>query len=552
MRMGAIGLLIGLLLAAALPGCGSSGSRSNADPASVTPASVALYVGFTVKPPGGGPRGDAASDLRRLTHLQDPFGSIGEALLGGGRSHLLFKREIEPWIGRWAAIFLAAPAAQAPAGGAETSPWPSTFPFGLGGLEGLSWQRGRGAMVLDVSDASKARVFLDRRAHEQGAQPTTYRGVRLQVSAKSAQGIVAGLAVIGSQSAVKSVIDTSLGGAPLTRAPAYLKPRSQAIASAYVAPTQLASAMLHEPHAPRSWTQALQQLPAGVRSASLFIAPEANSISLEGRLRAESGFQPLLGGGGAQAVRSLPGGSWLAAGGANVGASASRWLALLESIVASPGASHALEPVGGGTLERLLGGLSSSGARLRESLARWAGDAALFVSGTSPLDLQAALRIGSHDDSGSRAAVGELASLAAKGGASVAKASLPGTEMARRVTIAGLPAVLYVADSPDALVLGLGQASVAAALRPASTLGDSPSYAAAAKTLGRGISPSVIVEFPALLAMLEALGLTQSPPLSTAVPYLESLGTLTAGSAADSGGSRFRAVLTLGGVARGG
>jgi hypothetical protein len=83
------------------------------------------------------------------------------------------------------------------------------------------------------------------------------------------------------------------------------------------------------------------------------------------------------------------------------------------------------------------------------------------------------------------------------------------------------------------------------ALSPSSTLSTSPAYSSAASILGGGIEPSLIVEFPTLLGFLEGIGLTQSPGISSFVPYLKSLGTLTAGATSSGGVQHFRLVLGL-------
>jgi hypothetical protein len=555
--IGAAGLVVAVVLQT---GCGSSASSTNADPATITPVSAPLYVSVAIKP-SGGPRGDAVTDLERLTHLTDPNGRLAEALLETQSSHPGFKREIEPWIGARAAIFLTALPASGLVGSRASPPalLQSLGPAGVPGSLGARafGSRGvQGAIVLDTSVLSRARAFLDGRAREQQAHAVSYRGIRFQVSSSGgAQGIVHGFAVIGSESGMKGVIDTSLGGTPLSRAAGYAKPPSNAIASAYLAPQRLASAMRSSPNAAPQAIPLLEWLFAGAQSTTLFVTPGASSLSLEGQLHAASVSEPPFGEGGAQALRSLPGGSWLAAGVGDLSASLPRWLALLRG-AASPGASSMLTSLGAGGIERLFAQLSSSSARLRQDFARWAGPAGVFVSGSGLLDLQAALVIDSRDPVASRAAVGELANVMRKAGAAVARTSIAGTDAAVSVRLSGFPAVLYIADGQSKLVVGLGGASIVGALHPTSTLASSPSYATAALALGDGVQPSVIVEFPALLGLLEAIGLTQSPPISSAVPYLKSLGTLTAGSVGRDGAmtttARFRAVLGLADAAQSG
>ena len=118
--------------------------------------------------------------------------------------------------------------------------------------------------------------------------------------------------------------------------------------------------------------------------------------------------------------------------------------------------------------------------------------------------------------------------------------------------VRGFPLALYIAagrgiDGQPKFVLGLGEASIGAALAPTSTMADSSSRAAAVSSLG-GAQPSLLLQVPTLLSLLEGIGLTESPPVSTLLPYLRSLTTVSGGGQ-DLGGEieRFRIVVGLSG-----
>jgi hypothetical protein len=543
-------LSLGLLVAmAALAGCGSS-SGTNDDPATLTPASAPLYASFAIKPSGGS-GGTASIAAKKLTHLAEPYGSLAQALLSSEGSHLQFKRDIESWIGNNAGVFITS---------LDTSKLPQSSSSAQslleGGLSGaLSSLAGagtfgasgaQGAIVLDTSDASGARSFIEKRAHEQNAHTTSYRGVSYQVSSSgAAEGIVKDFAVIGSESGVKSVIDTSLGGAAITSAAGYTAPPKEAIASAYVQPEALAKSVTGSSGISGQGVALLGQLLAGSQSASLSVTPAASSISIQGQIHSSpNGPAPLFGQEGAKALGELPGGSWLAAGVGNAGANLPRALALLHG-VASIGASSLLASLGGAGIEKIFTTLDSSSAKLQQDFASWAGPAGVFASGTGLFNLEAGLVIASSDPAASRAAVAKLGKLLQSAGAVVESASVPGTDAAMSVKLQGFPAVIFIADGQGKFVLGLGQQSVQGALSPSSTLSTSPSYSSATSTLGGGIEPSLIVEFPTLLGFLEGIGLTQSPSISGLVPSLKSLGTLTAGSTSQDGVEHFRAVVGL-------
>ncbi len=179
------------------------------------------------------------------------------------------------------------------------------------------------------------------------------------------------------------------------------------------------------------------------------------------------------------------------------------------------------------------------------------GSAGLFASGTGLLELKGGVVIDSNDAARSRAAVGELGSSLRSGGAAVSSTKVPGAEAAVAVRISGLPVVLDVAAGKDSnghakFVVGLGEQSVQAVLNPTSTVSGSTPYGTAQAALGQGFQPSVIVDFPTLLGLLEGVGLSEDPSISPFVPYLRSLSTLSAGGHSLGGGiERLRLVLGL-------
>jgi hypothetical protein len=129
--------------------------------------------------------------------------------------------------------------------------------------------------------------------------------------------------------------------------------------------------------------------------------------------------------------------------------------------------------------------------------------------------------------------------------------SIPGTDDAVTAKVAGLPVVLDIANGHAAngqtkFVIGLGEPSVTAVLSPSSPLSGAASTATGASTLGEGIQPSVLVEFPTLLTLLEGVGLNEDPTISALLPYLRSLTTLSGGAKPlGNGVERFRFVLEL-------
>jgi hypothetical protein len=207
-----------------------------------------------------------------------------------------------------------------------------------------------------------------------------------------------------------------------------------------------------------------------------------------------------------------------------------------------------------GLLAALMGPLNVLAANTPEakrSFQSWMGSGGVFATGTSLLELKAGVVINSKDPALSRAAVGKLGDRLRAMGGSVQSSPVPGTEAAVTVRLAGLPIALVIAAAHGAsgqgkFVIGLGEASVAAALTPSSTLASSAAFTAAAASLGEGAQPSVILDVPTLLSLLEGVGLTEDPTISGFVPYQRSITTVAGGAhRLDTAVERFKLVLGL-------
>jgi hypothetical protein len=556
-------------LATALGGCGSGGSSgTDADPAGAIPAAAAVYAGATVRPSGA--QKTAAQDVgRSLTRQSDPYVRLTALLQTPGSPHLDFEHDVAPWIGEHAGVFLSSldasgslltPLAQDLLHGSSAS----AYPFTSAGTDG--------AIVLDTSDESKAQSFLNSQAAHAGAHAASYRGVSYQVSADGlAFGIVERFAVIGSEAALHSVIDTTLGAASLLHESGYSKllaaAPAQAIAHVYLNPASAGSADRTSGESQAGLSGALGLL-AGAHQSNISLVPAASSLSIDADSLTPSGGQPAEGllsanPEAARALNELPGESWLAIGVGHVGTGLAQDVQALGSVTslgstlgnssgegAAVSSGFALKPL----LESLttpLKLLGANTAQAKHDYASWMGSAGIFATGGSLLELKAGVSIESKNPALSRAAVGKLAAQLRKTGASVTPTSIQGTDAAVAARVSGLPVVLEIANGTDSnghtkFVLGLAEASVEAALSPSSTMSGASSRQAAATTLGEGIQPSLIVDVPTLVSLFEGLGLTESPELAPLLPALRGATTLAGGGHALNGEiERFRLVLGL-------
>jgi Protein of unknown function (DUF3352) len=558
--LAALALAAGALCAS---GCGSSGSSgSSIDPAKAVPASAALYAGAVVRPQGS-LQAAAREAGRTLTHQADPYLHLLAALQTPGSPTPDFKRDVGPWLGPQAGVFVSAvPARQSGAAleklfalveqgllGRSTG---GAFPFAAGGLEG--------AIVLDTRDTAKARSFLRSLAQRAGAHAASFRGTSYQVSAGGiAFGIVSRLAVIGTEQALHAVIETTSGGPALASEPEYAKLLAVAppgsLAHLYANPEAKRGAL------PHGASSALSLL-AGGHALDVSLVPSRNSITMDADTLRSGAAAGLLASssGAARALGELPGESWLAVGLGNLGgalgssASGLQGIASLGGLITGTGSEAQSAGI---NVKSLLAGLlapvralAGGSAQTQRELTGWMGSAALFASGTGLLELRGAIVIESKDPSLSRAAVAKLATILRSGGGSVQSTTIAGTDAAVEARLSGLPVALDIANGTAAngrskLVIGIGQASVETALKPSSTLSAAAPYGAAAAAIGGG-RPSVIVDFPTLLQLLEGVGLSEDPTIAPFVPYLRSLTTLSGGgSDLGDGIERFRLVLGL-------
>jgi len=538
---------------------GSPATGTTADPARVVPASALLYAGADVRP-NGSKKTAALADGQALTHQADPYLRLLQVLQTPGSPAPDFNSDVSHWLGPRAGIFLSSPGStgelltllqQGLLGGASAG----AFPFGAG--------RAQGAIVLDTTDLAKARAFLDAAAGRAGAQATTYRGVAYRASPGDvAFAIVKRYAVIGTGSGIRAVIDTSLGGARLASAPGY-----SALLSA-TSSRAIAHAHSSAGNAPAAGSSAglsgLLALFSGGQETNLSLVPLSGSLALDlDTLATGSPAAPVLSSPfaseSARALAELPGESWLAFGLADVGQMLSADVQALRGLGSLLGAATPASSTGIGLnpkalLEGLTAPLELLGANTPEAkraFQSWMGSAGIFASGASLLELKGAVVINSKNAAASRAAVAKLGEELRRTGGSVQAISLPGTEAIDSARLSGLPVALEIAAGRGAggqskFVIGLGEASVTAALSPASTLESAPSYSSAAAALGEGARPSLMLDVPTLLSLLEGVGLTEDPTISKLLPYLRSVTTLAGGGHhLNTGIERFKLVLGL-------
>ena len=568
----AAALLAGVVALATLASCGSSSSPgTSADPATVVPASAPIYVGAIVRPTGS-LQTDTLAAGHALTGRSDPFGHLVSVLQTPGSPALDYDRDVAPWLGPNAGMFITSPgrassieglleqalgAGSTGASSTQTGAWP----FGPGGA--------KGAIVLDTSDLKSAESFVAQQAAHVNAHPHSYRGVTYQTSSDGdAFAVVKRFVVLGSEAAVQAVIDTAQGGSPLTSNASYSRLVTVAPSDGlgHVYASSAATLAGAYANASRPGLPSLLSTLAGTGPLNASLVPAAGSLALDADVaapvraaHAPSGLVRAAAKGG-PAFGALPGNSWLAAG-LGAGASAGSNLRALQSVLSfagTLGGSAAAEAAASpqvtlsvrGLIEGVLAPLKALSAG-GPSAASWMGDAAIFASGTTVLELKAAITIDSNSAAASRAAVASMAAALHGAGAEATPTTISGTEAAVEAKVSGLPVTLAIAAGRGAggqpkFVIGVSSTSVQDALHPPSTMASSSAFSSAQSALGQGVTPSISVNVVSLLGLLEAIGLGEDPTVAPFASYLRGSTLLSGGGASPAAGiERLRLVLGL-------
>ena len=183
------------LLAAVISGCGTTGNE-NADPAQALPASSVFSVTATIRPEGK--QKDALeAAARKVGQVDDPGERVKSYVDDQLKSaKLSYQDDIEPWLGRKA---------------------------GVGVLPARAGVLPQPVVLLASKDNDAARDALNKGADSSaGNREITYKDVKYHRDrGGSAEGVVGNFVVVGTDAAVRQVIDVNKGAPALDDAPKY-------------------------------------------------------------------------------------------------------------------------------------------------------------------------------------------------------------------------------------------------------------------------------------------------------------------------------------------
>jgi hypothetical protein len=183
-----------------------------------------------------------------------------------------------------------------------------------------------------------------------------------------------------------------------------------------------------------------------------------------------------------------------------------------------------------------------TGLDLDRDLMSWMGDAAIFVRGDGPAELDGGVVFTVTKRRRAARAVARIAgAVASKAEATVRPVRVDGADTAFFVRFPrGAP--LFLAQSDERVVLTAGPAAASAALEPPSRLAESEAYATAQSTIG--MAPSMLLDVQQALRLVKATG-AEDRDYRKAKPYLKTLGVLAMGTQAEGERSRSRIAVTL-------
>ena len=493
--------LAAVLAALVVAGCGG-GSSGGTDPAEAAPAGASVYVEASIHPGG-----EIAENVDSLAQSVLGIESVGaliteelESAAADEGSELDFEKEVEPWLGDEAGLFLQ-------------------------GFDGEDFH-GTGA-ALQVSEEGEAEDFVAEKLKESGEsfEEGSHEGVDFKtIEDGSTVGFTEGLLLFGETEAIFKQMVDALDGENLASAEGFEDATGEvpddSVAHVYVDVGGLIKdAGQGIPVETKLGFELLGIEPEGA-TALISLVPGSDNVELDVSSNLASGA--IAGGDASELLGTLPSGSVLALASSEYGK------ALQEMIdrIDENGIPGQVPP------HQFKRSLEGSGVDL-ESLVGSIGDIGVFVEGNSERNLGGALLVESSDTSEAQNTVKNLGLLLRASGVpgvtAYSEDGLSGFSV-RSDELGSKPIVVAAGESK--IVFSYGPKAAAAALSgKAGTLADDPAFGEAKAALGdtpiAGFldGPSALTLFNGIASPLEEAELMQVKP------YLEKIGYIAFGGA---------------------
>jgi hypothetical protein len=482
----------------AVSGCGGGGGGLGSDdPASLAPADSPIYIQGVLRPRGR-LKAKVESLASTITRLDDPTAKLIDLVDQGLReSHplsgkrLTFAKDVEPWLGQRAGIFVRDFADRTSAAG-----------------------------IVQTTDPQAARRFLDD-SEEKGDKESSYRSVHYLIDGGdgTAAGLVGKFMVIGTQKGFKAAVDVSKGDEDPLGEEGRLtdtldEASSGSLVDAYFDLERVTDAIRANN---RQGAQGLEGAIGDTsgKTALASLVPSSDSAELDISTNASRNvqFADL-----SSLIESLPADSFATIGVSDLGGRIERAINQLEGT--------GIAGIGRTAIDQQL---AVAGLNL-DDITSALGDLAVFAKGADKGSLQGAGVITTDDPAAARKLVNRLTELALRSGQSGISRASVGTGFSVRDADLGRQPLTITTDGKR-IAIGYGKQATEQALSAAGgrTLADDPTYKQAVDALGGG-GIFGYVSLPKVFQLADALGAIRDPGYQQVRPYLHRLSYAVLGS----------------------
>ncbi|HEU4462566.1 MAG TPA: DUF3352 domain-containing protein [Solirubrobacterales bacterium] len=496
-------LLLALLAALFVAGCGDSddGGGDGADPASVAPAAAPVFIDATIRP-----EGETKTNIEALAQKIAGVDDLGELIVEELESsasddgeELDFEKEIEPWLGDEAGIFLQE-------------------------YEDDDFE-GYGA-AIQASDEEEARDFVNEKIEADDEEVTdgSYEGVDFKVEEdETTIGVFDGLVAFAQNEAIfKEMVDAS-NGENLAEAETYAEATDELPADSAADVFVDIGALIEQAGGEIDDESQLFLDALGIEpdeaTAVASVVPGSDHVEIDFSTNI-SGENPPSGD-ASELLGSLPGTAVGALASAEFGKRFNEGIDQIDE----EGIPGSVPP------NQLKKTLKEAGIDL-EAIAGSIGDVGLYVTGNSEKTLAGALVMETESDSEAQNTVANVGLFLRKAGISgVTKINGEASGFSIRSPEFGRQPVVVVAKG-SRIAIGYGLASVASAFQESGkTLADNAAYKDATGILG-GTPIAMFVNGASALNLASALMPAGDEGFEEAKPYLQKIAYLALGSEA--------------------
>jgi hypothetical protein len=500
----ALSVLVAAAAIALLACCGDSDGSSSTDPASVAPPDAQVFIEAKIQPTGE-LKANLEEIAKRVAGVDDLGGTIVSYIerMALKTDELDFEKEIQPWLGESAGVFLT------DYNGDDFEP---------------------GGFVVEVTDTGKAQEFIDKQVESENEKVTdeSYEGVdyKLGSADEDGVGIVGNFIVFGdSKAAFEAAVDASEGDS-LAEAETYedITPSSPegSLADVYVDIGGLIKAAGSEVDPDAKALFDASGVDIEESSALISLVPGADSVEIDVAARAAGAEDSVPTEDAAALLGSMPASAIAAIGVGDLGAS----LGQVVDTIDEQGIPGEVPP------NQLKDVMKKAGIDI-EKITGNLGDAAVFAEGRTRATLGGALVIEAKNATEARNTVSNIGTLLRANGTPGVTA-VSGKASGFSVRSADLGAKpLVVATKGERIAIGYGLPATLAGLGSESgpTLSKTKAYNEALDSLGSTPIAGFAAGAPAL-RLVEGLltDAEEKEELEEATPYLSKLPFLAIGS----------------------